>query len=189
MEKSDCPGLKESQTRHDSGVSPYGHTMTDPGLHASLLRHFPSGEERCVKCHCTLGTQKEKTNRCKHSTRKSKCNRQSHSSLSGEDKHWLPFNALSTGLLISPALGLRSGFSLFSVCPPCMCCFPHMLGTLLLIPGLGTCSLCLPPSEILLLAHFFSPTYLCLYSYFFQLVCEVKTEFYNFCHTILYLLD
>lgn len=181
MEQSDCPGLKESQIRHGPGASTYGHARTEPGLCARLLRRFPSGKQRCVKCHYTLGTQEEKTNRCKHSKRKSKCNKRSHSSLSGEDKHWLLFNCLSTGLLISPTLGLGSGFCLCSICPPCTCSFPHMLGTLLLLP-------CLPPSEILRLALFFFPTCLCPYSYYFQLMCELKSEIYYFCHTILHLL-
>lgn len=108
-----------------------------PGSVQDSSPAFPGGEQHCVKCHCTLGTQEEKTNSCKRSKRISEHNRWCRSSLNGENKHWLLFNCLSTCLLTSPTLGLGSVFSLCSFCALCMCHFPHVLGTLLFLPWLG----------------------------------------------------
>lgn len=147
---------------------------------------FPGGEQHCVKCHCTLGTQEEKTNRCKRSKRKSEHNRWCRSSLNGENKHCLLSNCLSTCLLTSPMLGLGSVFSLCSICALCMCHFPHVLGTPLLLPWLGN-MLPLPLSSQYPRADLFS-WLICLYSYLFQLVCELKRKIGSFWQKTLYLL-
>lgn len=87
-------------------------------LRKTLLCLLPVREQRCVKCHYTLGTQEEKTNRCKRSKRKLERNRQCCSSLNGESKHWLLVNGLSTCLLTSPnAWPGEQFFPLQYLCP------------------------------------------------------------------------
>lgn len=59
--KSDSPGLKESQTHLWLRCQPLWMRQGWAwALHETLLQRFPGEEQRCVKCHYTLGNKRRK---------------------------------------------------------------------------------------------------------------------------------
>lgn len=151
---------------------------------------FPGGEQHCVRCHCTLGTQEEKTNRCKRSKRKSEHNRWCRSSLNGENKHCLLSNCLkNVPADISNAWSGECFFPLQYLCPVHVP-LPTRAGHTAPFPMAwehAPFSCLLPISSCW--PFFLFPCLICLYSYFFQLVCELKRKISSFWQKTLYLLS